>query len=163
MPTSIESLFGLLMKTEDLEVTQRINAILRDFPQETRQKYVERASARLLSLFDANDPHYKSFLEFVKSLDPEPPRKRIYQKVHALKRGRTRDKWERIAALVQLLWDNHLITAEGRYLLATALVRLSPKDLAPASRRANLGSGSSVRSSTTITKISPRGSSWTRI
>ena len=139
MPTSIESLFGLLMKTEDLEVTQRINAILRDFPQETRQKYVERASARLLSLFDANDPHYKSFLEFVKSLDPEPLRKRIYQKVHALKRGRTRDKWERIAALVQLLWDNHLITAEGRYLLATALVRLSPKDLAPASRRANLG------------------------
>ncbi len=139
MPTSIDSLFALLMKTEDLEVTQRINAILRDFPQETRQKYVQRAASRLLSLFEESDPHYKSFLEFVKSLDPEPLRKRIYEKALALKRGKHRDKWERMAALLQLLWDNHLITAEGRYLLAVALVRSSPQDLAPAARRANLG------------------------
>lgn len=139
MPTSIESLFQLLMKTEDLEVTQRINAILRDFPQETRVKYVDRAVKRLLSLFESNDPHYKSFLEFVKGLDPQLLRKRIYEKVHALKKSRSRERWERIAALVQLLWDNHLITAEGRYLLAVALVRLSAKDLAPAARRANLG------------------------
>ena len=139
MPASIESLFALLMKTEDLEVTQRINAVLRDFPQETRQKYVERASTRLLSLFEENDPHYRSFLEFVKSLDPDPLRKRIYEKAHQLKKKSAKDKWERIAGLLQLLWDNHLITAEGRYLLAVALVRQSPKDLAPASRRANLG------------------------
>jgi len=139
MPGSIESLFALLMKTEDLEVTQRINAILRDFPQDTRQKYVERASTRLLSLFEENDPHYRSFLEFVKSLDPDPLRKRIYDKAHQLKKKNAKDKWERIAGLLQLLWDNHLITAEGRYLLAVALVRQSPKDLAPASRRANLG------------------------
>jgi hypothetical protein len=139
MPASIESLFALLMKTDDLEVTQRINAILRDFPQETRQKYVERAASRLLSLFEENDPHYRSFLDFVKSLDPEPLRKRIYAKAHELKKGKVKDKWERIALLLQLLWDNHLITAEGRYLLAVALVRMSPKDLAPASRRANLG------------------------
>ena len=139
MPASIESLFALLMKTDDLEVTQRINAILRDFPQETRQKYVERAASRLLSLFEENDPHYRSFLEFVKSLDPEPLRKRIYAKAHQLKKGKSKDKWERIALLLQLLWDNHLITAEGRYLLAVALVRMSPKDLAPASRRSNLG------------------------
>lgn len=140
MPTSIESLFSLLMKTEDLEVTQRINAILRDFPQATRQKYVERASARLLSLFEESDPHYKSFLEFVKNLDPEPLRKRIYQKAQALKKGKARDKWQRMASLLQILWDNHLITAEGRYLLAVAVIRSStPKDLTPASRRANLG------------------------
>ncbi|MBI4601399.1 MAG: HEAT repeat domain-containing protein [Planctomycetes bacterium] len=139
MPTSIESLFGLLMKTEDLEVTQRINAILRDFPQETRQKYVERAATRLLTLLEEGDPHYRSFLEFVKHLDPEPLRKRIYQKAQALKKGRAKDKWERMAALLQILWENHLITAEGRYLLAVALVRSSPKDLSPASRRANLG------------------------
>jgi HEAT repeat protein len=140
MPTSIESLFSLLMKTEDLEVTQRINAILRDFPQATRQKYVERASARLLSLFEESDPHYKSFLEFVKNLDPEPLRKRIYQKAQALKKGKARDKWQRMGSLLQILWDNHLITAEGRYLLAVAVIRSSsPKDLTPAARRANLG------------------------
>jgi len=139
MPTSIESLFGLLMKTEDLEITQRINSILRDFPQETRQKYVERASSRLLALFEENDPHYKSFLDFVKSLDPEPLRKRIYQKVQKLKKGKSAEKWERTNSLLQLLWDNHLITAEGRYLLATGLVRASNKDVAPAARRANLG------------------------
>lgn len=139
MPTSIESLFGLLMKTDDLEITQRINAILRDFPQKTRQKYVERASSRLLALFEENDPHYRSFLDFVKSLDPEPLRKRVYQKAQKLKRGKTGDKWERMTSLLQLLWDNHLITAEGRYLLATGLVRASKKDVAPASRRANLG------------------------
>lgn len=139
MPTSIESLFALLMKTEDLEVTQRINAILRDFPQETRQKYVDRAAQRLLALFDENDLHYKSFLDFVKSLDPEPLRKKIYEKAQTLKKGKSRDKFERMASLLQILWDNHLITAEGRYLLAIALVKSSPKDLAPASRRANLG------------------------
>jgi hypothetical protein len=139
MPTSIESLFALLMKTDDLEVTQRINAILREYPQETRQKYVERASSRLLGLFEENDPHYKSFLDFVKSLDPEPLRKRIYEKAVALKKGKARDKWERIQALIQILWDNHLITSEGRYLLAVAMIHSSPKDLAPASRRANLG------------------------
>jgi hypothetical protein len=139
MPDSIESLFALLMKTEDLEVTQRINAILRDFPQETRQKYVERAASRLLGLFEDGDPHYRSFLEFVKSLDPEPLRKRIYEKANQLKRKKSKDKWERISGLLQLLWDNHLITSEGRYLLGVALVRESTKDLTPASRRANLG------------------------
>jgi hypothetical protein len=139
MPTSIESLFSLLMKTDDLEVTQRINSILRDFPQETRQKYVDRAVSKLMALFEANDPHYKSFLEFVRSLDPDPLRKCIYVKAHALKKSRAHDKWERISAIVQLLWDHHLITAEGRYLLAVAHVRLSSKDLAPASRRSNLG------------------------
>ncbi|HZN58718.1 MAG TPA: HEAT repeat domain-containing protein [Planctomycetota bacterium] len=139
MPTSIESLFSLLMKTEDLEVTQRINAILRDFSQETRQKYVERASARLLELFEDNDPHYKSFLDFVKSLDPDPLRKRVYDKAHAMKRSKGRDKWERMSSLLQILWDNHLITAEGRYYLAIALIKSSSKDLAPAARRSNLG------------------------
>jgi hypothetical protein len=139
MPTSIESLFSLLMKTEDLEVTQRINAILRDFSQETRQKYVERASSRLLELFEDNDPHYKSFLDFVKSLDPDPLRKRVYDKAHAMKRSKGRDKWERMSSLLQILWDNHLITAEGRYYLAIALIKSSSKDLAPAARRSNLG------------------------
>ncbi len=139
MPKSIESLFSLLMKTDDLEVTQRINAILRDFPQETRQKYVERASSKLLALYEENDLHYKSFLEFVKSLDPQPLRKRIYEKAQLLKKGKLKDRWERMAGLLQILWDNHLITAEGRYLLAVALVKSSSKDLAPAARRANLG------------------------
>ena len=139
MPTSIESLFALLMKTEDLEVTQRVNAILKDFPQETRQKYVERAAGRLLSLFEENDLHYKSFLEFVKSLDPDPLRRRIYEKAQTHKKSKAKDRWERMAGLLQILWDNHLITAEGRYLLALALVKSSPKDLAPAARRANLG------------------------
>ena len=100
---------------------------------------MERASSRLLGLFEENDPHYKSFLDFVKSLDPEPLRRRIYEKAEALKKGKARDKWERIQSLIQILWDNHLITAEGRYLLAVAMIHSSPKDLAPGSRRANLG------------------------
>jgi hypothetical protein len=139
MPSAIESLFSVLMRADDLEVTQRINSILRDFPQETRKKYLDRACGRLLGLFDHNDPHYRSFLDFVRSVDPEPLRKRIYEKARSLKAGRSPEKWERIAQYLQLLWDNHLITAEGRYLLGVAHVRTSGKDLAPAARRANLG------------------------
>lgn len=138
MPSAIDSLFFLLMKTDDLEVTQRINAILRDFPQETRAKYMGRAVARLFELFEANDPHYKSFLEFAKAVDPEALRKRVYEAAAALKRSRRSDRWERIAGLVQMLWDNHLITAEGRYFLGVAQLRSAPKDLSPAARRGHL-------------------------
>ena len=139
MPSAIESLFNVLVSSSDLEVTQRVNSILRDFPHETRRKYVDRACVRLLALFDQNDPHHRSFLDFVRSVDAEPLRKRIYEKASKLKSGRRGDRWERIVGYIELLWDNHLINKEGRYLLAVAHVKLSQKDLAPASRRANLG------------------------
>jgi hypothetical protein len=139
MPSAIEDLFKVLMESDDLEVTQRVNSILRDFPQDTRKRYVDRAAERLLSLFEANDPHYRSFLEFIRGVDPEPLRKRIYQRAKALKAGRAKDKWSRLSGYLQLLWDNHLITPDGRYLFAVSLLRQSTKDLAPASRRADLG------------------------
>lgn len=139
IPSAIESLFSLLMKTTDLEVTQRVNTILRDFPQETRKKYLATACKRLLSLYEQNDPHYKSFLEFIRGVDPGPLRTLIYQEAWAIKGKKGKDKWKKIANYLQLLWDHHLIDAEGRYLLGIASLRLNSKELAPAARRANLG------------------------
>lgn len=137
--SGIESLFKTLVDSEDLEVTQRVNAILQEFPQKTRLKYLDRAVKRLLLLFERNDARYRSFLEFVKGVDPEPFRKKVHDKVLKLKNGGSRDKWSRISIYMQLLWDNHMITSEGRYHFAIALVRQSMRNLDPASRRSDLG------------------------
>ena len=139
LPSGIESLFKTLVESEDLEVTQRVNSILQEFPQKTRRKYLDRAVKRLLLLFERNDVRYRSFLEFVKGVDPEPLREKVHEKVLKLKNGGSREKWSRICVYMQLLWDNHMITSEGRYHFAIALIRQSAKDLDPASRRSDLG------------------------
>ena len=137
--SGIESLFKTLVESEDLEVTQRVNSILQEFPQKTRRKYLDRAVKRLLLLFERNDVRYRSFLEFVKGVDADPLRTKVYQKVVKLKNGSSRDKWVRITEYMQLLWDHHMITSEGRYFFAIALIRQSSRDLDPASRRSDLG------------------------
>tara|TARA_B100000809_G_scaffold266313_1_gene328438 strand:- start:1768 stop:3612 length:1845 start_codon:yes stop_codon:yes gene_type:complete len=137
--SGIESLFKTLVESEDLEVTQRVNSILQEFPQKTRRKYLDRAVKRLLLLFERNDVRYRSFLEFVKGIDPEPLRTKVHEKVLKLKNGASREKWARICIYMQLLWDNHMITSEGRYHFAIALIRQSARNLDPASRRSDLG------------------------
>ena len=72
--SGIESLFKTLVESEDLEVTQRVNSILQEFPQKTRRKYLDRAVKRLILLFERNDVRYRSFLEFVKGVDADPLR-----------------------------------------------------------------------------------------
>lgn len=137
--SGIESLFKTLVESEDLEVTQRVNSILQEFPQKTRRKYLDRAVKRLLLLFERNDVRSRSFLEFVKGVDPEPLRAKVHEKVVKLKNGASREKWARITDYMQLLWDNHMITSEGRYYFAISLVRQSSRNLDPASRRSDLG------------------------
>jgi HEAT repeat protein len=139
IPSGIDHLFEVLISSDDLEVTQRVNSILREFPQDVRAKYLDRAVSRLLQLFDRNDPHFKSFLEFIRGVDAGPLRQKLYQKARSLKVSRSRERWSRIRSLLQILWDNHLITPEGRYLFAVALIKESSKDLAPDSRRGDLG------------------------
>ena len=137
--SGIESLFKTLVESEDLEVTQRVNSILQEFPQKTRCKYLDRAVKRLILLFERNDVRYRSFLEFVKGVDADPLRTKVYQKAVKLKNSSSRDKWVRITEYMQLLWDHHMITSEGRYFFAVALIRQSSRDLDPASRRSDLG------------------------
>ena len=139
IPSGIESLFKTLVESEDLEVTQRVNSILQEFPQKTRRKYLDRAVKRLLLLFERNDLRYRSFLDFVKGVDAEPLRAKVHEKVLKLKNGGSREKWSRICVYMQLLWDNHMITSEGRYHFAIALIRQSARNLDPASRRSDLG------------------------
>ena len=116
-----------------------MNSILQEFPQKTRRKYLDRAVKRLILLFERNDVRYRSFLEFVKGVDADPLRTKVYQKAVKLKNGSSRDKWVRIIEYMQLLWDHHMITSEGRYFFAIALIRQSSRDLDPASRRSDLG------------------------
>ena len=139
LPAGIEALFAVLTDSDDLDVTQRVNSVLRDFPQETRRKYLDRAVTRLLALFDRKDVRYKSFLEFIRGVDPDPLRSKIYQKAKRLKASKSRTKWAQIANYLQLLWENQLITPDGRYLFAVALLAQSPQRLDPAARRADLG------------------------
>lgn len=139
MPSAIESLFAVLVDEDDLDVTQRVTSILRDFPQATRKRFLPKACRRLLSLYEQRDSHYRPFLEFVRAVDPEPLRQQVYERCHRLKTGRGRERWGKLASYLELLWDNNLITAEGRYLLAVAHLCMDGKELAPAARRANLG------------------------
>ncbi len=139
LPSAIEDLFKALLELEDSEVCQRISSILRDYPQEAKKRFSEPATRLFLNLFDQNDGRYQSFFDFVQGIDPEPIRARIYQKVRSLKSGRSKEKWIKIAGYLQILWDHHLITTEGRYLFAVALIHLGNRDLSPPARRANLG------------------------
>ncbi len=139
MPSAMDNLLSMLMDTSDLEVTQRINSVLRDFPPEVQRKHLDKACKRLLALYEDNDPHYEAFLEFVRAVDSEPLRKMVYDRVATLKSRRRGDRWHRILRNLQLLWDHHLIDAEGRYLLGLASLHVNSKELAPAARRNHLG------------------------
>ena len=139
LPLAVGDVFRELLTTEDIEVAQRLNSILAEFPVAVRRRYLARAAQALVRFFDKNDERYVSFLSFVRSVDPGPLRQLLYQKANALKAGKSREKWRKISSYLKILWDNHLITPEGRYLFAVALIRLSSKDLAPDARRANLG------------------------
>jgi hypothetical protein len=139
MPSAAPRLLALVAESDDFDVAQRSYAILRELPPDVRARQVERAVDLLVECLDQNVDRHKFFLEFVRSVDPEPLRKRLYRLAKTLKTGRTRDRWERIVQYLRLLWDHHLITPEGRYLLAVALLKQSDRDLAPATRRENLG------------------------
>ena len=139
LPSSIDNLFRELMTSDDPEVCQRINSVLRDYPLEVRRKYVDRAANAVIKLFEGTDERYLNFLEFVRGIDSDALRKRIYDKARSLKSGRFRTKWGKISAYLEVLWDHHLITPEGRYLLAIARLHLDPKDLSPDARRGSLG------------------------
>ena len=139
IPSAIEDLFQVLMDSEDSEVCQRVTSILREYPQEVRRGYLDTAIKRFIALFDRSDGRYQFFFDFAQAIDPEPLRQKIYQKARQLKGSSAKDKWTKIAGYLQLLWDHHLITTEGRYLFAIALLRQSPKDLSPPARRSNLG------------------------
>src|SRR5690606_16342720 len=71
--------------------------------------------------------------------DPDPLRKRIYKIARSLKTGRSRERWQRMIDYLRLLWDHHLITPEGRYLLAVALIKVGAKEISPAARKEDLG------------------------
>ncbi len=139
LPAAIGDLFSVMMETEDSEVCQRITSILREYPQEAKRRYADTATRLFMKLFDQNDGRYQLFFEFVQAIEPEPIRQKIYQKVRSLKAGRSKEKWIKIAGYLQLLWDHHLITPDGRYLFAIALIRQASKDLSTSARRANLG------------------------
>ena len=139
LPSAVEDLFKSLLEIEDSEVCQRISQILKEYPQEVKRRFVGEATRLFINLFDQGDTRHPFFFEFTQAIDPEPLRQRIYQKVRSLKTGRSKEKWIKIAGYLQILWDHHLITPDGRYLFAVALIRESSKDLSPPARRSNLG------------------------
>ncbi len=139
MPAAIGDLFSVLSDTVDTDLSHRLHAIVRDYPQDVKRKYLDRAINRFMTLHERNDRRAQFFLDLVRSIDPEPLRRKIYQKVESLRRSRSKDRWLKISRYLEVLWDHHLITAEGRYTFAVALIRQSSKDLSPHARRANLG------------------------
>lgn len=139
MPVAVGDLFAVLADSTDTDLSTRVHGILRDYPQDVKRKFLDRAIQRFMLLYDRNDRRAQFFLEFIRGIDPEPLRRTIYSKVESLKRGRVQDRWIKIARFLQVLWDQHLITPEGRYTFALALIQQSNKDLSPHARRANLG------------------------
>ncbi|MBI4586336.1 MAG: HEAT repeat domain-containing protein [Planctomycetes bacterium] len=139
MPSAMESLFAELAESSDMDLCHRLHNIIRDFPLEVKSKYLNKAISKFIGLYDRNDRRAQFFLEIVRGIDPEPLRRKIYESVESLRRGKSKDRWLKISRYLQILWDHHLITPEGRYLFSISLIRLNSKDLSPHARRANLG------------------------
>lgn len=139
MPAALGYLLEDLSDSVDEGLCHRIVSIIGDYPQQAKRKHLKRALQRFMTLYDRNDRRYEHFLSFVRGVDPEPLRSQIYDKVDQLKKSKSRDKWLKISRYLQVLWDHHLITPDGRYTFALALIKLSNRDLAPHARQANLG------------------------
>lgn len=129
MPSAIDTLFTLLVRSSDSDVTHRAQWILRSYPEEARKRYAKRAADQALKLHEAGDARARLFVDFVCGVEPMTLQKRIGSRVQTLKRGSSRTRWERIAALLKLLADRNLLTAEQRYEYGLVLLRGSRKDV----------------------------------
>lgn len=139
MPSAMEQMLDELTESGDDGLCRRISVILKDYPPQAKRRHLVRSLSRFFALFDRNDRNYEYFFDFVRGIDPEPIRQKIYERVERLHRGKSRDKWLKISRYLRVLWDHHLITSDGRYTFALALIKLSNRDLSPHARQANLG------------------------
>jgi len=129
MPSAIEPLFGLLVNSKDSEVINRAQWVLRAYPEAARKRYAGRAAEQALKLHEGGDAGARVFIDFVCGVDPATLQKRIATRVQTLKRGSSRNRWERIAGLLKLLADRNLLTPEQRYEYGLVLLRGSRKDV----------------------------------
>lgn len=129
MPVAMDSIFALLVRAADADVSNRAQWILRAYPESARKGYARKAADQALKLHEAGDAGARVFVDFVCGVDPGLLQKRIGARVQTLKRGSSRNRWERIAGLLKLLADRNLLTPEQRYEYGVALLRASRKDV----------------------------------
>ena len=129
MPSAIDPLFALLVRSTDPELTNRAQWVLRAYPEAARKRYAGRAAEQALKLHEKGDAGARVFVDFVCGVAPAALQKRIATRVQTLKRGSSRNRWERIAGLLKLLADRNLLTPAQRYEYALVLLRSSRKDV----------------------------------
>ncbi len=139
MNSAVKELLDTMKATEDPDFSQLIVTMLKDYPLNVRKRVLKEAVETFLHFFEGHDRRSQVYLEFIRGVDPEPLRKAIYKVVSKIRRSKSPDKWENVSRYLQVLWDHHLITPEGRYLFALSLIKQSRKNLSPLARQRNLG------------------------
>lgn len=129
MPSAMDTLFTLLVRSSDADVTNRAQWILRSYPEEARKRYARRAADQALKLHETGDARARLFVDFVCGVEPATLQKRVASRVQTLKRSSSRARWERITGLLKMLADRNLLTPEQRYEYGLVLLRGSRKDV----------------------------------
>jgi HEAT repeat protein len=110
MPSAIDPIFTLLLRSTDADVSNRAQWILRAYPEAARKRYARRAADQALKLHENGDAGARIFVDFVCGVEPGALQKRVAARVQTLKRGSSRNRWERVAGLLKLLAARHLLT-----------------------------------------------------
>lgn len=137
MPSAIDALFTVLQSRPDGDVTQRVQWILRAFPETSRKKYARRAADMAVVLHEKGEASAAVFVDFACGADPGALQKRVLARIDTVRRGSARDRWSRVAALYGMLDERNLLPAEQRVRHGLALLRGSKKDVRPESRHAD--------------------------
>ncbi|HZM16082.1 MAG TPA: HEAT repeat domain-containing protein [Candidatus Krumholzibacteria bacterium] len=137
MPGAIGMLFALLVGSPAGETAQRVQWVLRAYPDGARKKYAAVAAEKALELFEKGKPGAEVFLDFASSAEPAALQKRVTARIESVKRGSSRERWQRLASLYELLDARNLLAGAQRYDYGLALLRASRKDVQQKERHAD--------------------------
>jgi HEAT repeat protein len=129
MPSAIDSLLAMLRGRSGTEAAQRVQWILRAYPEAVRRRYAAGAAKRALELHESNEPQAAAFVDFVCGADPGQLQKSAAARIAALRRSTARNRGDRTLALFKLLADRNLLQPNQRYEYGLLLLRQSRKDV----------------------------------
>jgi hypothetical protein len=137
MPSGAEAVFELWAAAPDADAGRRVDLVLRAYPDEVRKRLAGRAADRLVTLYEKGDARWQTLIEFVRATDAPALQKRVAKRLAALRGSSSPKRWDAMAALLRLLWDQNLTTPEQRYEYALLLLRQSRKDVGREARAAD--------------------------
>jgi len=137
MPSAGDAVLALWMQTPDADVARRADAILRTLPEPVRKKCAARAVVQLVDRYEKADPRWQVFLNFVRGTDPVALQKLVEKRLAVLRKSTSVKRFDAMEKLLQLLWDQNLMSPAGRHEYGLLLLRRSRKEPAREARAAD--------------------------